>query len=131
MKSVRIVRLENTTQGTIGVLVINGLVECWTMQPDSSDTHFHIPSGSYVCKRFHGQKWQDTFEIVVKGHTALLFHAGNTEEDTQGCVLLGEDVGYLNGKRAVLASGKAFCEFMKKMDNEQEFNLFVQDEWRM
>lgn len=129
MKVVRIIRVENSELGTVGVLTIGGKAMCWTLQPDPSDKHFHIPAGSYFCRRFHGKKWQDTFEILVKGHTALLFHAGNTEEETEGCILLGDEVGELNGKRAVLASGKAFCAFMKMMNNDQEFNLFIEDRW--
>ena len=127
MKHVRIVRVERSEDGLIGVLTIDGRADCWTLQPDERDQHFSIPVGSYLCKRFHGKRWQDTFEIIVPGHTALLFHSGNRESDTEGCILLGEEVGELNGKRAVLASGKAYVEFMKKMGNDQEFNLVIQD----
>jgi len=127
MKHVRIVRIEKSEDGIIGVLSIDGKVDCFTMQPDETDKHFSIPVGNYLCRRFHGRKWQDTFEVVVPGHTALLFHSGNFEEDTEGCILLGEEVGELNGRRAVLVSGKAFVEFMKKMGNDQEFNLVIID----
>ena len=127
MKVVRIIRVERTLAGYIGVLTIDGLADCFIMMPDPADMHFSIPVGSYFCRRFHGKRWQDTFEIVVPGHTALLFHAGNTEQDTEGCILLGEEVGELKGRRAVLASGKAFAEFMRKMGEDKEFNLFIED----
>ena len=127
MKRLRIVRVESTEQGLLGVLTIDGQLTCLTMQPDPADVHFSIPAGSYECRRFHGKKWQDTFEIKVKGHTALLFHSGNVEDNSEGCILLGEQVGELNGKRAVLASGKAFCDFMKKMGDDQEASLFIVD----
>jgi hypothetical protein len=127
MKRLRITRVERSEDGIIGVLTIDGKADCFTLQPDERDQHFSIPVGNYLCKRFHGTKYPDTFEICIPGHTALLFHAGNREEDTDGCILLGEEVGELNGKRAVLASGKAFCEFMKKMGDDQEFNLVIQD----
>ena len=127
MKHVRIIRVERSEDGLIGVLTIDGKADCWTMQPDERDSHFSVPVGNYLCKRFHGKKWQDTFEIIVAGHSALLFHIGNREDDSEGCLLLGEEVGELNGKRAVLASGKAFMEFMKKMGSDQEFNLVIVD----
>lgn len=127
MKHLKIHRVERSEDGLIGVLTIDGKADCLTMQPDERDAHFSIPEGSYLCKRFHGKKYPDTFEILVPGHTALLFHAGNRETDSEGCILLGEEVGELGGKRAVLASGKAFCEFMKKMGNDQEFNLVIED----
>jgi hypothetical protein len=127
MKKLTLIRVEKSEQGLIGVLLVDGVVECFTLQPDPDDKHFSIPVGNYLCKRFHGKKWQDTFEIVVKGHTALLFHSGNVEENTEGCVLLGESVGYLGGKRAVLVSGKAFFDFMARMNNDQECNLIIKD----
>jgi hypothetical protein len=127
MRRVRIIRLEQTEAGLIGVLLINGVVEGFTMQPDSADSSFSIPAGSYICKRFHGYKYKDTFEVVVPGHTALLFHAGNIEDETDGCILLGERVGWLYGKRAVLSSGVSFEEFMWALKDEQEFNLFIED----
>ena len=85
--------------------------------------------GVYTVKRFHGTKWKDTFEIIVFGHTAVLFHAGNTEADTRMCILLGSTVGKLKGNRAVLNSGISFSSFMKKMGDDQEAVLFIEDRY--
>lgn len=127
MKHIRIIRVERSEDGLVGVLTIDGKADCWTVQPDEKDVHFSIPVGNYLCKRFHGTKYPDTFEIIVPGHDALLFHVLNTEDQSLGCIGLGEEIGELNGKRAVLASGKAFSEFMKKMGDDQEFNLVIVD----
>jgi hypothetical protein len=129
MKKLHIIRVEKSQAGLIGVLLITSVVECFTLQPDPLDVHFSIPAGYYQCKRFHGSKWKDTFEILVSGHTSLLFHSGNVEANTEGCVLLGEEVGYLNGQRAVLASGKAFEGFMTKMGTDQECSLLIEDKY--
>jgi hypothetical protein len=119
-----IVRLEHSLQGELGALLFDGVIFCFTLQPDSLDTlRFHIPEGNYIAKRFHGTKWPNTFEIVgegTKGHSALLFHAGNTEVDSLGCTLLGSSVGKLKGYRAVSNSGltfKLFLEFTKNVDS--------------
>jgi hypothetical protein len=126
VKELKIVRLEETDEGAVGVLLIDGLVHSFTLEPDSGDKKkSQIPLGSYHVRRFHGNKWKDTFEIVVPGHTAVLFHSGNTEEHTQMCVLLGEKEGYLKGERAVLESGMAFKSFMEIMGEDQEAKLFV------
>lgn len=127
MKRLRITRVETSKDGIIGVLSIEGKAFCYTLQPDAKDTHFSIPQGNYLCKRFHGTKWPDTFEIVVKGHTALLFHVLNTEEESKGCIGLGFMLGQINGKRAVLGSRDAFKEFMKLMGDDQEANLVIID----
>jgi len=127
MRRVRMVRVEETSNGIIGVLTIDGLALCFTLQPDKNDRYFQIPPGSYLCKRFHGKKWKDTFEIIVKGHTALLFHIGNQESSTQGCVLLGKEVGEYNGERSVLSSRQAFSEFMDILKDEDQLNLTIID----
>ncbi|MFA7520450.1 DUF5675 family protein [Shewanella sp.] len=127
MKHIRIVRVEKSEDGLIGVLTIDGKALCFTLQPDPTDIHFSIPAGNYLCKRFHGAKWKDTFEIIVAGHKDLLFHILNVENESKGCIGLGEQIGELNGKRAILASGVAFSSFMKIMGNDQECNLVIVD----
>ena len=125
----RIVRLESALDGALGVLLLDSKIFCFTLQPDKDDSKYHIPAGEYLCKRFHGVKWTDTFEIVVPGHTAVLFHAGNTEVDTMGCVLLGSSVGKLKGQRAVQNSGKTFEEFMNRCFNLMQFQLLIEDRY--
>ena len=116
-----IIRLERSPQGMLGVLLIDGAIFCFTLEP--SDTF--VKPGNYHCRRFHGAKWPDTFEIIVPGHSAVLFHAGNVEADTEGCVLLGATVGKLKGDRAVLNSGDTFRRFLEATREEQCFSLFV------
>jgi hypothetical protein len=130
MKSVRIVRLEESPQGSLGVLMIEGEIFCFTLEPDQNEKgKLYIRQGAYHCQRFHGNKWKDTFEICVPGHTAVLFHAGNVEADTQGCILLGATTGKLKGERAVLNSGVTFTSFLERMAKESEFKLFIEDRY--
>lgn len=57
-----------------------------------------IPPGFYTCVRGQHQlagmaEPFETFEITgVEGHTNLLFHAGNFDADSEGCMLCGEAV---------------------------------------
>lgn len=130
----RIIRCEHSPVGALGVLLFNGEIFCYTLQPDAYDPQrFYIPAGQYIARRFNGTKWKDTFEIVrpgtngVDGHTALLFHSGNIEEHTYGCILLGETVGKLKGNRAVLNSGNTFKTFLKYTENVNSFPLTIID----
>jgi len=125
----RIVRLEQSLDGALGVLLLDSKIFCFTLQPDAEDSKYHIPAGEYLCKRFHGIKWTNAFEIVVEGHTALLFHSGNTEADTRGCILLGSSVGKLKGRRAVQNSGKTFEVFMDRCFNLMQFSLVIEDRY--
>jgi|SRR3972149_8818617 len=124
----RICRLEMTSQGSLGVMLINNEIFCFTLEPDKDEKgKLYIPQGTYICKRFHGNKWPNTFEVIVPGHTAVLFHAGNTEKDTLGCILLGATVGKLKGNRAVLNSGNTFKEFLRRTEHLNDFDLFLED----
>ncbi len=129
MKS-KIVRLEHSNQGALGVLLLDGSIFCFTLEPDKDEKgKLYISQGVYHCQRFHGNKWKDTFEILVPGHTAVLFHSGNTEADTLGCVLLGATTGKLKGNRAVLNSGQTFQGFLAKTEGVSEFPLFIEDRY--
>ena len=69
-----------------------------------------------------------TFEILdVLERTHILFHKGNSEHNTQGCVLIAEEFGKLHGKAAVLASGRGFTEFMYILQDVDEFDLIIED----
>lgn len=86
-----------------------------------------IPNGLYVCKRgmhqlLHGGPFE-TFEITgVPGHDHLLFHKGNTEDASHGCVCLGMS----HEGKAVLESEKAFHWFMGFQQGLSTFMLTVQ-----
>jgi hypothetical protein len=121
MKIAELIRLETSPQGLIGILRFDGEVFCFTLEPDTT----FLKQGSYHCQRFSGTKWPDTFEIAVPGHTAVLFHAGNVEADTKGCVLLGSSTGKLKGERAVLNSGDTFKRFMELLKGQDFFTMFV------
>jgi hypothetical protein len=125
----RIVRLEKSLDGALGVLLLDSKIFCNTLQPDPEGSKYHIPAGEYLCKRFHGIKWTNTFEIIVPDHTALLIHPGNVEADTNGCTLIGSSVGKLKGNRAVQNSGVTFENFMNYCFNLMRFNLVIEDRY--
>lgn len=85
-----------------------------------------IPDGEYICRRVNSPKFGNTFEITgVKGRLAILLHKGNIEEHTHGCVLIGEQFGYLNGETAVLSSDTGFTEFLNKAKDINDFLLSI------
>lgn len=87
-----------------------------------------VPPGVYACQRgIHKLKGMaqafETFEIMnVPDHTGILFHCGNTESDSEGCLLLGLDRA---GDIAVLESREAFTAFMKNLEGINEFTLEI------
>ncbi|HOC46173.1 MAG TPA: DUF5675 family protein [Syntrophorhabdaceae bacterium] len=121
MKLVHIIRLEKSSEGILGTLLIDRKIFSVTLERDDT----FIKQGMYHCQRFHGVKWPDTFEIEIAGHTAVLFHAGNVEADTAGCILLGATAGKLRGQRAVLNSGATFKAFMDHFKETDWFSLYI------
>lgn len=110
---VKIVRLEQTEEGALGTLILDGYLFCSTLEPDAGDANkSQIPEGAYLCKMVESPKFGNTFEVMVPGHTNVLFHPGNTEEDTSMCILLGQYPGKLRHNRAVLNSGLTHDKFM-------------------
>lgn len=85
-----------------------------------------IPLGSYTCRRVMSPKFGSTFEVInVQGRQEILLHKGNIEEDSHGCILIGEQFEPLNGEPAILASAKGFQEFLDLTELMDNFNLFV------
>lgn len=86
-----------------------------------------IPPGAYTCVRslhkLHGMTEPfETFEIQgVAGHQGLLFHWGNYNRDSEGCVLVGQaEVGAM-----ITESRKAFAAFLLMQAGLPSFTLTV------
>ena len=89
-----------------------------------------VPDGEYILKPVNSAKYGQTYFIesldlengvpvvgLAQGkRTGILFHIGNTIDDSTGCIILGKSCGVIKGKRAVLNSGKAVREFNREMD---------------
>lgn len=80
----------------------------------------------YLCKRGTWPKHGETFEVTgVKGRTDILFHKGNYQGDSMGCILLGSGFALINGQLAISASGDAYAWFHRHLKGENEFTLIV------
>lgn len=129
MKVLELIRLEETEQGTIGVLKIDKEVFCFTLEPPdklNERNRSSIPAQQYVCVPYESNRHGKTFEIQdVPGRSDVLFHAGNVVEHTAGCVLLGDKIGKLKGKRAILNSGNTFAAFLDRLSGQHIVHLTV------
>lgn len=80
-----------------------------------------VPCGTYICKRgthqLKGSEPFETFEVLgVPLHSGILFHSGNTNADSKGCILLGmfaSDSGITHSKDAF----SFFMESLRGVDN--------------
>lgn len=131
MKILEIIRLEETEQGTIGILKIDKEVFCYTLEPADKLNKLNessIPAQQYICEKTFSSKFGQTFEIMnVPQRAHILFHAGNVQGDTLGCILLGQTVGKLKSNRAILNSGDTFKKFLNLMSEETQLHLTIRE----
>lgn len=88
-----------------------------------------VQDGEYYCVRglhnLHSGPIE-TFEIIgVKGHSGILFHIGNWNKDSDGCVLLGSSVAQSKGGQMVTDSKAEFAQFMDMLKGVDKFQLTV------
>ena len=88
-----------------------------------------VPLGQYVCQRGYHVLLSgpiEAFEVLnVPNHTGILFHIGNSNADSEGCILLGKRCGTLPD--VVLDSRIAFNQFMHGLEGTDVFNLIVRN----
>lgn len=91
-----------------------------------------LTAGTYTCvrgpHRLHNMTSDfTTFEITgVSGHTNILFHWGNYNKDSDGCVLLGRAVSsILNSPQMITNSRDTFAKFMELQKDIDKFTLTV------
>lgn len=130
MRRVELIRVEQTEEATIGVLVVDGESICWTLEEpwrQNKQNVSCIPIGRYpLVLEYSPSKRQKLWTIKdVPDRSYVRIHRGNTVDDTEGCPLTGSTPGVLNGKRAVLGSRKAFIRFMSGMADEKEAEILV------
>lgn len=122
-----LIRVGSSEQGTFGVLRIGHVPFALTLERPWRDNEPNvscIPPTQYICRRVHSPKFGETFEVQgVERRSHILFHKGNTIDDTHGCILIGEQ---FDGTR-LAHSGAGYTEFMQKMDGLNEFTLRIQE----
>jgi hypothetical protein len=97
-------RGDATGTRTIGTLMIDGVWECFTLEdpvrdigPSGEGKIIHdtaIPAGTYEIDITYSQRFKKEMPILlnVPFFTGIRIHAGNTAEDTWGCILVGQAV---------------------------------------
>lgn len=87
-----------------------------------------IPPGNYECRRRQSPKFsREVFEVCsVPNHTDIEIHFGNYNHDSDGCILLGKSVQFMDsGARAISFSRNTFDKFMNLLADQDTFLLTV------
>ena len=123
-------RVAYTEKGTFGVLIDNiGIPFAVTLERPwlrNKKMVSCIPEDTYVCKRVDSPKFGNTFEVTnVIGRSHILFHKGNLDDDSHGCILVGEQFGTLKKEPGILASKAGFSEFLTLLEDVDTFTIEI------
>lgn len=82
-------RESKTASGSIpGKLYLNGAFFGYTLE----NSEYNIPAGTfYLYERFSPKFLTNKIAIEVPNRQFILFHGGNTKEDSTGCVLVAKN----------------------------------------
>lgn len=125
-----LIRLEETEEGTLGVLKINKRVRVFTLEPPDKENEVRIssiPCQQYLVERYHSPHHGHTFRVKnVPGRSGILFHTGNNLDDTEGCILLGLSQ-VSRPKRGIGNSRTAHEMFMEDLKEHNLAHLTIQE----
>jgi hypothetical protein len=80
-------RGQKTELSTPGLLSVDGVFQCYTLEPFNP-----MPSGSYRIVIYNSPKFMKPVPLLlnVPGHSFIEIHWGNYPADTEDCVLVGQ-----------------------------------------
>jgi len=108
-----------TGKSTTGRLFLNGQFECYTLEDCARPEGVKvagatcIPAGSYALTINHSSRFQRLMPqlLEVLGFESIRIHPGNTDADTEGCIL----VGLTRAENFVGSSRAAFRKLFGKL----------------
>lgn len=121
-------RTKTDPQATLGSLTVDGKFECFTLE-DPDGANDRIPAGSYHVTIDFSNRFQKEMPHVL-GSSAIdsrgiRIHCGNTQADTEGCILLGTG----QTSTSVTGSHAAFDVFFPKLqaalDRKEHVSIVV------
>jgi hypothetical protein len=114
---------------THGKLYVNGVFECFTLEDKDRKLEkggekvygqTAIPRGTYEVIVNFSQRFKRDLPLLlnVAGFSGVRIHAGNTSEDTEGCILVGSS----RGDQRVNNSRVAFNKLFDQLDEAYAAN---------
>ena len=124
---IQIKRLHKTANSTIGEMTIDGKFECYTLEDIERDVKIKcetaIPKGTYKVIINQSNRFKKLMPLVlnVPNFEGIRIHPGNSNHDTEGCILVGQSrsVDYITKSR------KAYEILFTKMKLAKEITLTI------
>jgi len=93
--NITVSRKEFTDKSTVGDLLIDGEFECFTLEdcvrPAKIKGVTAIPAGTYEVVINFSERFKRPLPLLLKvpDFEGVRIHPGNTDQDTEGCILVG------------------------------------------
>lgn len=138
MKRIILERLETSDHGTFGRLLAPGLTLFTGELPwrENKNDISCIPAGIYICHWTMSARFRRKMYLVqsVPHRTGIRKHSANLMGDStlglkrqlNGCIALGEKIGWMDGQKALLVSAPAMRRFETLMAG-QPFELEIKE----
>jgi len=120
-------RLHKTNNSTIGELTVDGLFQCYTLEDIEREVKIKsetaIPKGTYKVIINHSNRFKRLLPLLidVPGFEGIRIHSGNSNHDTEGCILVGET----RSKDFIGKSRKAFDKLFEKMKRAESITITI------
>ena len=124
---IEIKRLHKTKHSTIGEMTIDGIWECYTLEDIEREVKIKsetaIPKGTYKVIINQSNRFKKLMPLLlnVPGFEGVRIHSGNTNHDTEGCIL----VGRTRSNDFIGQSRKAFDTLFAKMQKAKDITLTI------
>jgi hypothetical protein len=124
---ITIKRLYKTDNSTIGELLIDGVFECFTLEDKERDIKIKgetaIPKGTYKIIINESNRFKRLLPLLidVPNFEGVRIHSGNSNHDTEGCILVGQT----RNKNYIGQSRKAFEKLFAKMQKAKTITLTI------
>ena len=124
---IQIKRLHKTENSTIGEMTIDGIFECYTLEDRERDVKIKsetaIKKGTYKVIINHSNRFKRLLPLLlnVPEFEGVRIHAGNSNHDTEGCILVGKNrsLDYIGQSR------KAFNSLFEKMQKAKDITITI------
>jgi len=124
---IEVKRLHRTENSTIGELTIDGKFECYTLEDKERDVKIKgetaIAKGTYKVIINQSNRFKKLLPLLINvpNFEGVRIHPGNSNHDTEGCILVGmnRSVDYITKSR------KAFDSLFKKMQKAKNITITI------
>jgi len=122
-----VARQPSSLHSTIGELAVDGKFECYTLEdvvrPAKIMGSTAIPVGTYKVVINYSNRFKRMLPQIldVPGFEGIRIHPGNTDVDTEGCILVGDE----KKKDFVGKSRVAFDRLFAKMQKAKDITIDV------